>query len=69
MKDNRGEIMYYEAKLIAFYEAYRQAIADFVEATGFRIELEQSVCSTEADAKYRDFIVGELTKIDEKYNK
>lgn len=69
MKNDRSEIMYYEAKLIAFYEAYRQAIADFVEATGFRIELEQSICSTEADAKYRDFIVSELTKIDDKYNK
>lgn len=69
MKDNIGEIMYCEAQLLMAYKTYREAIRDFVKATGFEFELTQTVCSTEEDAEYRDFIVAGLTKVDEIYNK
>lgn len=65
---NRNDIMYEEKRLVVFYEAYRQAMADFCKATGFEIDLHQTIKSIEADAEYRESVVKQLNEIDEKYN-
>ena len=65
---NRNDVMYEEKKLVVFYEAYRQAIADFCKATGFEMNLYQTIKPIETDAEYRESVVKQLDEIDEKYN-